>query len=78
MQDINFAHASIGQARATTGILYKIHMLTEFLYARYLCSRDALGQARRATIGYLVYKLNLNAALTSKIVSTFYYEFINS
>ena len=31
------------------------------LYARYLCSRDALGlkagQARRATIGYLVYKL---------------------
>ena len=34
------------------------------LYARYLCSRDALGlkaeqpagQARRATIGYLVYK----------------------
>ena len=25
------------------------------LYARYLCSRDALGQARRATIGYLVY-----------------------
>ena len=33
------------------------------LYARYLCSRDALGlkaavgQARRATIGYLVYKV---------------------
>ena len=30
------------------------------LYARYLCSHDALGlkagQARRATIGYLVYK----------------------
>ena len=26
------------------------------LYSRYLCSRDALGQARRATIGYLVYK----------------------
>ena len=34
---------------------------TRELYARYLCSRDALGlkaadQARRATIGYLVYK----------------------
>ena len=33
-----------------------------WLYARYLCSRDALGlkpvgQARRATIGYLVYKI---------------------
>ena len=32
----------------------------QVLYARYLCSRDALGlkagQARRATIGYLVYK----------------------
>ena len=26
------------------------------LYARYLCSRDALGQARRATIRYLVYE----------------------
>ena len=39
-------------------------MMTQLtLYARYLCSRDALGlkawqpvgQARRATIGYLVY-----------------------
>ena len=37
------------------------------MYARYLCSRDALGlkaeqpvgQARRATIGYLVYKIKL-------------------
>ena len=40
------------------------HWCTYSLYARYLCSRDALGlkakqpvgQARRATIGYLVYK----------------------
>ena len=40
---------------------------TNPLYARYLCSRDALGlraeqpvgQARRATIGYLVYKQTL-------------------
>ena len=31
-------------------------ILAILLYAKYLCSRDALGQARRATIGYLVYK----------------------
>ena len=40
-------------------------VLALYLYARYLCSRDALGikaegrpvgQARRTTIGYLVYK----------------------
>ena len=41
------------------------------LYARYLCSRDALGlkaeqpvgQARRATIGYLVYTIQLAATI---------------
>ena len=31
-------------------------MLTADLYARYLCSRDALGLKAGATIGYLVYK----------------------
>ena len=40
-------------------------ILDDVLYARYICSRDALGlkpvgQARRATIGYLVYKMTLN------------------
>ena len=47
-------------------LIWKNYQNTNFrvrLYARYLCSRDALdlkaepvGQARRATIGYLVYK----------------------
>ena len=44
-------------------VLLTIVMPEYDLYARYLCSRDALGlkaehvgQARRATIGYLVYK----------------------
>ena len=41
------------------------HNRGRHLYARYLCSRDALGrpsaagQARRATIGYLVYKVGI-------------------
>ena len=46
------------------------------LYARYLCSRDALGlkakqpagQARRATIGYLVY----NTKTSRKVVRTMF------
>ena len=39
-------------------------ILITLLYARYLCSRDALGQARRATIGYLVYKSHLTYGIT--------------
>ena len=46
-----------------TGLIICYHLKLElilYLYARYLCSRDALGlkagQARRATIGSLVYK----------------------
>ena len=52
-------------ARATIGYLvYNLSartsksLLQTRLYARYLCSRDALsrpGQARRVTIGYIVY-----------------------
>ena len=46
-------------------MLLKQRKQVVYLYARYLCSRDALGlkaeqplgQARGATIGYLVYKL---------------------
>ena len=44
------------------------------MYARYLCSRDALGlkaeQARRATIGYLVYKLYTSNMKTRRKTST--------
>ena len=43
------------------------------LYARYLCSRDALGlkagQARRATIGYLVYKRILSHRTNTLVTS---------
>ena len=33
------------------------------LYARYLYSRDALGQARRETIGYLVYNTHPSSVI---------------
>ena len=55
-------------------------MLNTILYARYLCSRDALGlkaeqpagQARPATIGYLVYKIQLHLENKNAIKELFY------
>ena len=54
------------EKEACTSLLRPMIKCGKYLYARYLCSRDALGlkaepvgQARRATIGYLVCKASI-------------------
>ena len=54
---ISVVYKILLRARPSSGKLYGHFLHDTLLYARYLCSRDALGQARRATIGYLVYKI---------------------
>ena len=50
-------HLAINWHKIGHMLLWRVNI--KWLYARYLCSRGALGLCRSsATIGYLVYKLN--------------------
>ena len=70
-----FAVDALGLAAAMFSLLRP----STSLYARYLCSPDALGlkagQARRATIGYLVYKVRVRAKVSCMQVSAQFYSF---